>query len=232
MNYIFLILSIFTGMGIVYLLKPRPKSIGLLLSFSGAYLLSITLLHLLPEIYANHSTNDLQIIGLYILLGILVQSILESLSKGAEHGHIHTNTPKLKQFPWGLFIALNLHAFSEGMPLGHGSHSLLWAIVLHKVPVSILLTSFFTKNKLSFNKIFFFISIFALSSPAGAFITDTLPLLNQYQTQITAFSVGIFLHISTIILLESSKNHTFNIVKFIVTFLAFILGAIDIFLDI
>jgi zinc and cadmium transporter len=37
----------------------------------------------------------------------------------------------------------------------------------------------------------------------------------SYHTEITALTIGIFLHISTVILFESSKDHKFNIRKFI-----------------
>ena len=46
MNYILLILSVVLGVALVLLLKPSKKFVQLLLAFSGAYLLSVTILHL------------------------------------------------------------------------------------------------------------------------------------------------------------------------------------------
>jgi len=37
----------------------------------------------------------------------------------------------------------------------------------------------------------------------------------KYSAEITALIIGIFLHISTIILFESSENHNFNLHKFL-----------------
>ena len=36
-----------------------------------------------------------------------------------------------------------------------------------------------------------------------------------YSSEITAVIIGVFLHISTIILFESSENHNFNLHKFL-----------------
>ncbi|MGB5462103.1 MAG: ZIP family metal transporter, partial [Aureibaculum sp.] len=111
MNLFFLIASVAIGVLLVFILKPTTKLIQLLLSFSGAYLLSITVLHLLPEVFESHQKN----IGIYILIGILLQTVLEYFSKGAEHGHIHIH-PYTKGVPWLLFISLSAHAFLEGIP--------------------------------------------------------------------------------------------------------------------
>ena len=94
MSSILLILSVLVGAFIVLFIKPTKQFISLLLAFSGSYLLSVTVLHLLPEVYVE--TNSPKTIGVLILFGILLQSILESFSKGAEHGHIHLPLNKKK----------------------------------------------------------------------------------------------------------------------------------------
>jgi len=52
-------------------------------------------------------------------------------------------------------------------------------------------------------------------TPLGSLAGEYLQILNQYKTEITAIIIGIFLHISTIILFETSKDHKFNLLKFI-----------------
>ena len=92
MSYVILFLSVVIGSVLVFIYKPNQKGLRLLLAFSGAYLLAITVLHLLPEVYqASEMGNK---IGLLILFGILLQSILESFSKGIEHGHSHLKGKK------------------------------------------------------------------------------------------------------------------------------------------
>ena len=144
MTYIVLIASVLVGIGIVFSFKPNSKITQLLLSFSGAYLLSITILHLLPDVYSESQNHKR--IGVFILIGIILQSVLESFSKGAEHGHIHIHSDG-KRFPTLLFISLCIHAFSEGLPIDNTDDNLLWAIVVHKIPIAIVLTTFLIHTK-------------------------------------------------------------------------------------
>lgn len=211
MSYLLLILVVLLGALIVFLLKPSNHFVRLLLAFSGAYLLSVTILHLLPDVYQHSESTKL--IGVLILVGIIVQSVLESFSKGAEHGHIHLHSDTSK-FPWLLFVSLSIHAFSEGLPIHHANDNLLWAIMVHKIPIAIVLTSFFIGANYPKKTTFLFLVLFALMSPLGILVADKVPVISEYHTQITAFIIGVFLHISTIILFESTENHTFNYKKF------------------
>jgi len=211
MTYIALILSVLIGIIIVFGVKPSAKTVQLLLAFSGAYLLSITILHLLPEVYSSINSS----IGLFILLGLLFQLFLDFFSKGAEHGHIHNQ--ETNDFPWALFISLSLHAFMEGIPLAHNHHHdhLLWAVVIHKVPIAIILGTFFVSSGISKKYALLFLILFSLMSPLGSLAGENIAFLITYKTQISAIIIGIFLHISTIILFETAKDHSFNLLKFI-----------------
>ena len=219
MSFIALFVSVILGVLIVLAVKPSTKIIQLFLSFSGAYLLSITVLHLLPEVFESHQKN----VGTYILVGILIQTILEYFSKGAEHGHIHTDGHSLTDHtPWLLFLSLCVHAFLEGIPLHLVEDNLLlWAIVIHKIPVTVVLFVFLLQSSLSKKFIYFFIAVFALMSPFGLLFSNTVPIFESYYTEITGVIIGVFLHIATAILFESSQNHQFNIRKFIAVLLGF-----------
>jgi len=50
----------------------KSKNIQLLLTFSGAYLLAVSLLHLLPELFEHNTSKH---IGLYILGGFLIHFV-------------------------------------------------------------------------------------------------------------------------------------------------------------
>ena len=221
MVYLALILSVLIGSIIVLIIKPSKLFTQILLAFSGAYLLSITILHLLPEVFETPKSS----IGLFILLGIFIQSILENFSKGIEHGHIHVQK-HIKTIPWLLFISLSLHAFFEGIPLGNNTNNntLLWAIVIHKIPVAIVLTAFLMQSELSKKIIFGLLIFFALMSPLGYILCENISFFTIYITEITAIIIGIFLHISTIILFESSENHTFNFKKLIAILMGFFIA--------
>ncbi|WP_435263218.1 ZIP family metal transporter [Tenacibaculum sp. nBUS_03] len=228
MSYILLILSVLLGSLIVLFIKPSNTFVRLLLAFSGAYLLSVTVLHLLPEVYTENT--NIKLIGILILGGILIQSVLESFSKGAEHGHVHVRSDKDK-FPWLLFISLCIHAFSEGLPIheheGH-QHNLLWAIFIHKIPIAVILTTFLIKTKYTKKMMVLFLGLFALMSPLGVFISEKITFFTKYHSEITAFTIGIFLHISTIILFEGSENHKFNFQKFTAILLGILLTIITV----
>jgi zinc and cadmium transporter len=217
MIYFFLIVPVIIGIGLVQLIKPQPRQLQLFLSFSGAYLLSVTVLHLIPEVFESQKKN----IGLFILIGIVLQTGLEYLSKGAEHGHIHSHDFE-KNVPWLLLSSLCMHAFLEGMPLGIAENSnLLYAIVIHKLPIAIILAMFLKNSSLSKGFVFLFLFLFAIMSPLGSWVASNFPMIHTYENQIMAVIIGVFLHISTAILFESSENHRFNLRKFIAILMGF-----------
>lgn len=208
MNYLLPLLSVLLGYAIAIGLKPKVKqNLKLLLAFSGSFLLSLTVLHLLPEVYETHDKN----VGIFIMMGILFQIILEFFSKGAEHGHVHGHG-KIAKMPWLLFISLCIHALLEGFPVGH-HHDLAYGIAIHHLPIAIILTTFFIHAELNKTALFFFMLTFAVMTPLGTLASDSFPILNQYYTQITAVVIGILFHISSTIIFESSEGHKFNIAK-------------------
>lgn len=224
MNISILLLAVIAGVLLIRFLHPKFNDIQLLLSFSGAYLLSITVLHLLPEVFEDSG----HFIGLYILAGIILQSVLEFFSKGVEHGHVHLK--ESTTIPATLLLSLYIHAFTEGIPLYHqDGHSLLWAIAVHKIPVAAVFYIFLIRANLSRFKIFVFIGLFAIMSPLGYLTSDYIDFFNDYHKEITAVVVGIFLHVATAILFESSQNHQFHLKKFtaiIIGFLVALLGVV------
>ena len=208
LNIILPILSVVLGFLVVFILKPKkPKYLKLLLAFSGAFLLSITVFHFLPEVYSSNYKN----IGLFIMVGILLQIILEFFSKGSEHGHVHINK-NANVFPWLLFISLSIHSVLEGIPI-EGHNNLIYGIIIHKLPVAIILSTFFLASNVPKSKSFAFLLLFALMTPLGMFLSANFSFFDTYYTQISAIVIGIFLHISTIILFESNEGHKFNITK-------------------
>jgi zinc transporter ZupT len=202
------LLSVLMGYAVALFLKPEAKkNLKLLLAFSGSFLLSLTVMHLLPEVYEAHNSN----VGIFIMLGILFQIILEFFSKGAEHGHVHGHE-KMFQMPWLLFISLCIHALLEGFPVSH-HHDLALGIAIHHFPIAIILTTFFINAQLDKKVIFLFMITCAIMTPLGTVLSGYLPVLNDYYTEITAVVIGILFHISSTIIFESSEGHKFNIAK-------------------
>jgi len=121
--------------------KRLESRLPLILAFGGAYIVGLLFLHLIPEAYATAPST----MGVFVLLGFILQGLLEYLSQGVEHGHIHSaavghvhdhstcrpeqpvqgkhaTTPRGTGMPWAIFLSLCLHALIEAMPLGHAGH--------------------------------------------------------------------------------------------------------------
>ena len=208
MNYLLPLIAVILGYILALVIQPKKKSnLKLLLAFSGSFLLSVTVISLLPEVYETKNTT----IGLYIMLGILFQIILEFFSKGAEHGHVHGHQT-ITHIPWLLFISLCIHALLEGFPVGH-HHDLAIGIAIHHLPIAIILTTFFVQAQLNKKAIFAFMITFAMMTPLGTLASNYIPGLQEYTTEITAIVIGILFHISSTIIFESSEGHKFNVAK-------------------
>jgi zinc transporter ZupT len=220
MNYLLPLFSVLIGYLIALLLKPKAKqNLKLLLAFSGSFLLSLTVIHLLPDVYESDNKS----VGIFIMCGILFQIILEFFSKGAEHGHVHGHD-KLTQMPWLLFISFCIHALLEGFPVGR-HHDLAYGIAIHHLPIAIILTTFFMNAQLNKVALFIFMFTFAIMTPLGTLVSDSFPILNEYYTQITAVVIGILFHISSTIIFESSEGHKFNIAKVSMIILGIVLAS-------
>lgn len=219
-----LIVSVLLG-GFLVSMVQRSKNeqiIKLMLAFSGGFLLSIAFIHFIPELYAHADHN----VGLYILIGFLIQLILEFFSGGIEHGHVHLHEGA--KIPFALVIALGVHSLLEGIPLGsqlggieiatahhHGNdNSLLLGILFHRVPVAIALMTLLTMSKAGKLKSWLILGLFAITTPIGLLIGyNTSHVVNFDFNIILAVVVGMFLHISTTIIFETSENHKFNFLK-------------------
>lgn len=221
---IFLLISaVLAGGLIVELINSfnQKNIIKILLAFSGGFLLAIAFAHFLPELYQDHSSR----IGIYVLLGFLIQLFLEYFSGGIEHGHIHHHASK--KFPWMMMISLSIHSFIEGIPLSsseenkhlghdHGDGmSLLMGIIFHQIPVAIALLTLLKKSEFSRIKSWMVLALFSIMTPMGLllgyFSEGNLDFINL--NYLLAIVMGMFLHISTTIIFETSENHKFNLMK-------------------
>ena len=219
MIYILPLIAVLLGYLISLFLKPSSSTgFQLLLSFSGAFLLAVTVFELLPEVYESGDEK----VGLFIMLGLLVQIFLEFLSKGVEHGHMHHHD-ETARFPILLLLSLSLHSLLEGFPLNK-SEELLHGVVIHKIPVAAILSSFLLHSKVGKKKLFLFLLIFGIMTPLGSWIHSNFGVLETYAVYINSVVIGIFLHVSTTILFEASKNHSFNISKLAVVILGILLA--------
>ena len=169
------------------------------------------------------------VIGITVLAGFLLQILLDFYSTGLEHGHFHAGHFKQGVLPLSAILGLFAHAFFEGLPIelqhSHEGHkTLLLAIVLHKVPITVVLYALLNSIGLSSKKMWTIIVMFALMSPLGTLVGAVIPGIAVYSVYLTAFATGIFLHVSTTILFESSHNHRYNLAKIAVVVTGMILA--------
>ncbi len=223
MMYIWLFLSvIISGLSVLFI-DISSKSLKLFLSFSGSFLFAISVLHLIPEIYQSTTNN----IGIFILIGFFTQILLEFFSEGIEHGHIHIHKHDHQKnvFPFAMMLGLSIHSFLEGMPLAdlttEAHRSLFTGIILHNIPIAIALMTMLLQSRVSKKQAVCWLLVFAFVTPLGTYTSHAIGSnmignFSAYFDRIMAVVVGIFLHISTTILFESSENHRFNLLKFLV----------------
>lgn len=215
----------------------------LTLVFAGAYLFSITITHILPELYSA-AGEDAMKIGIYVLIGFFLQQLLEYLSSGVEHGHMHQQSQSHHHDSFSsLFImtGLCLHAFLEGTLLAHPStvHAhddvtgLLVGIIIHKIPAAIALMSVVICHVKGKYSPYLFLLIFSIASPLGLITSEIASSQGFLNSEFVVILFGVvsgnFLYISTTIFFESSPGHTFNLKKLAIS----VLGAVSaIFVDI
>lgn len=235
MDYLLLLSSIGLGAFCVFQFHlHEPKRVKLLNAFTGAYLLCLTVLHLLPELYhsEDHAGHPGMKLGILILAGFFVQVALDAISMGVEHGHSHHVHGKM---PVGIIAGLCMHALVEAMALGDPHHHydlssrkfLLWSIVLHNFPVSIALLGMLLQSGMKRNTALGYLGLFAMMAPLGMFLSSHSALAN-YSRELTAVVVGIFMHISTTILFESSDVHRFNVAKLLAIIVGTALGFLSV----
>lgn len=218
--YLVLIASVLLGGSLAWFMRQSLRYVRNMLSFSGAYLLGIAILHFLPELLSEDPG-----LGIWILGGFLLQLFLEKLSSGVEHGHVHPVHGRATGTAIQVMVGLCLHTFLEGLPLGGYAHlpghsvhdagtarftqQLLWGIVLHKIPSAFALATLLRISGFSRSFIFICLGIFSVTAPIAAFLAGYISFPGNTLTLLMAVVTGSFLHVATTILFESEsqENH-------------------------
>jgi len=207
MIILLLVVSVAAGVFLGKIFGTREKLAKDLLILSAGFLFTICLNEVFPEVHSSEDHN----IGIWVIAGVLLQMLLENLTKGFEHGHFHHHNEGKNILPLALMAGMFSHAFLEGIPLANQPTVLspyLFGILFHNLPISFILGAFLVqKGRFSFSSSII-IGVFTLASPLGL-------LLGQYfnpewEVYFLALVGGIFLHISSVIIFEGSKNHNID----------------------
>lgn len=217
------------------------QHLSLILAFGGAFLIGIIFNHLIPETYAMGDH-----VGWIVVLGFLLQGVLEYGSQGIEHGHMHHHHEHSgsARMPWAMFFSLCLHALIESMPLHNESEAhhhdhehhghihvhgidgvdlaLMIGLILHKFPVALVLMGMMDALGIKRSTRWMAMVFFGLMPIAGMVLYSGLTQMDaEWSAKIPVWSggilIGILLHISTTILFEAGDGHRFNRNKLLVT---------------
>lgn len=233
------LVPLLSGLAIYLLPHGKGRNFKLILVFAGAYLFSITVIHILPELYVQN--REIELIGVFVLAGFFLQQLLEYFTSGIEHGHIHTHDQHEHHHGHShyhhqvsaivLLTALCVHAFLEGAMLAQPAdvnipydlNAILLGIALHRAPAAFALMTVLSFQLQSRNKAIPYLIGFSLAAPVGllisTYLADVEILSATGLTYLYALVSGNFLHISTTIVFESSPEHHFNARKLVVALL-------------
>lgn len=203
------------GSAPLWVKRLNDDAMQYLLAFSGAFLLSMTLLHLLPETFEEIGSKA----GFYLLLGFFIQLAIQRLTHGVEHGHTHVHEHNgHKHIPMtSIMLGLGIHAFMEGLPLGFNYRmdatepALYMAVAAHKLPEAILVASLMLESSRSKSKTILALALFSLITPLSGILANMLGtsfhFISQMVISLIPIVAGAFIHISTTIFYESGTKH-------------------------
>ena len=254
LSYLLIIVGIVAWVGLV----PGSRHVGSKFTssitiFGGAFLFASCFINLVPHIFLGDDPYRFVTPGIHfkiaasVMVGFLIQLLLEQLTRGIEHGHNHCPCCEEEQESvehhhshhphpghchtgsvhpvTGLLIGLCIHAFLEGMPLvdldGDIHQGLLYGIVLHNIPIALVLVGLFINNHYSLWRSLGLLMLFAVMTPLGSlcniYLLPANPLL---QSLIMGVVVGILLHVSVNILFDHDHNN-FTVTKLLLILIAF-----------
>ncbi len=227
---ILLLLLTVLGAGALAAWVPEARSgrwLKPLLAFSGAYLFTLTVTHLLPEALQMLPEHPARV-GYWVLAGFLGQLLLEVLSQGVEHGHVHHEAAPHNghghgRAPFLLLAALVVHSFLEGSilvhapavgPMSQNFYAVVVGVALHHMPAAFALATLLRLRFGSFRRVWVWLLVFALASPVGIIVSNYVVLAKLLEGGLYAALLGLvagnFLHVSTTILFETSPEHRLN----------------------
>lgn len=220
-----------TGIILNQTLRLRTsKLVGFTVVFSGSFLMGISLFGLMPELFDN-----IRQAGLWIVLGFLLQIVLEKYTGGLGHGHIHAHDIPRSELV--LYGGLMLHALFEGYSAGltnylqpHTVSGMVVGISIHEVPAAFSLSVLMqTRYKRKGNSMLL-LALYALATPIGysaGIYLHSQHLISENTSQIiTAIIAGTFLHISTTIVFENSLRKREGLSKWAVILLGLLISYI------
>lgn len=198
-------------------------------------MLSVALVHILPESLEENSFAIYAFIGGFILI-YLIEEVL------TPHRHDHTHEDHTHEDPHEhlnhviivSWIAIFLHTLFDGIGIRAGMSlsqslgmSILIGVAIHQVPVSLSLASLLKQSHFSIKTQVLMMILFAFSAPVGYLLSNSLiPSHNiLFVSLLTAFAGGSLLYVSNVEFLPMIHAQSSKKMKY-VTMTLFIAGVV------
>lgn len=209
LGYLFLIFLTSAVGGLFPLVRSWSKNnIRLIVSFGVGVLFGTCFFHMLPAITPHLGTN----VGIPILIGFFIIYILEKFvmvhSCDEDECNVHN-------IGLSAFFGISFHSLIEGMSMGAGfivkdiSLMIFMAIIVHKFPAALSLTSILIHGGYKKINIIKLVMIFSLTTPLGALISFSI-FKNLHEITLAwaiGISSGTFLYIASSDLLPFVHQH-------------------------
>ena len=219
--------------GALSFLVPHNKQawVQTVLTFTGAYLFSFVLLHMVPHAMTTYGGQQAM---LWFLLGFLLQFILQRYSHGLEHGHAHHHD-HLPSREWAIIaIGLSLHALTEGLPLMDTKMSqpdffgLIVGISIHKLPEAFALACMLSHSVGRKSLRWVWVIAFSALTPLSIGFFHGIGMdHSSFLKLFFPLVAGSLLQIATSILYESTnKQHKLNFDKILPLLIGFLAAAL------
>ena len=244
MVYSLALLLCFTTLvaGVVPFFIPKKNiHFSSLLTFSGSYLFSIVLLHMVPELFEGHAhVADGRIWfspGFYLLMGFLLQLLLDLLGANVTHGHgpqhitEHNKgcVPEITPL-YSLVPALLLHSLLESFLLTETDMGTFFAVLLHKMPAAFTLTTILRHRGYRKRKIMVILALFSSVTPIGFLLHEGFShvwlLTPLHEMWLSAIATGSLFHVAATILFESNPDHQLRRSKWVAIFAGVLLAVL------
>jgi len=224
-----------TGL-LVYIWRDIPdKILHLLVALWGGTMLSVALIHILPESLEENSLAIYAFIGGFIAI-YLIEELLTPHHHDHAHGdHTHEDPHEhLDHVIIVSWIAIFLHTIFDGVGIRAGMSisedlgaSILVWVAIHQIPVSLSLVSLLKQSRFSTKTQIVLALIFALAAPIGYLLSGSIiPTDNiLFVSLLTAFAGGSLLYVSNVEFLPMIHAQSSRKMKYI-TVILFVTGAV------
>jgi len=216
-------LATFAGMALILWREPwSRKHSSSLVSYAAGVLLSVGILHLLPEAQGLSEYASLAILAAFIAFYFLEHHLFFHASHEELHhasievhgGHEHScDNPH----PLGTvaFFGMTMHSLIDGMIIGTGFEVApqlgtvaAIGVICHEVPEGIAMLSILLHYGYGKSRAILFTAVVALATPLGAMLTFTFigALSPQGIGLLLAFATGSFIYIAASDLIPESHR--------------------------